>query len=89
MGRMTMAFRSGAFLGHLDRDFRAIGLGKPRLVLEPRGHDAVAVLMRIAEFVEIEQFRRERLVARQPLAFAFAFLGWLLRRSLNRRRPIL
>ncbi len=26
----------GSFLGHFDRDFRTIGLGKPRLVLESR-----------------------------------------------------
>src|SRR5882757_2426836 len=59
---------SGLFLGHDDRELRAIGLGQPRLVLQPRGHRAVADLMRIAELVEVEQFRRQRFAAGMSLA---------------------
>jgi hypothetical protein len=47
-------------LGDIDRDFWTIGFGEPRLVLKPDGHGAVADFMRIAEFVEFEQFRRQR-----------------------------
>ena len=35
----------------------------------PGGHRAVADLVRIAEFVEIEQFRRQRFAAGVPLTF--------------------
>src|SRR5882724_6188658 len=62
-------FGTGLFLGHVDRDFRAIGLREPRLVFQTGGNRAVADFVRIAEFVEFEQFRRQRLAAGMALAF--------------------
>jgi len=55
--------RNGSLFGDFNRDFRTIGFGKPRLVLKPFGHGAVPDFMRIAEFVEFEQFRRQRFAA--------------------------
>jgi hypothetical protein len=55
--------------GNFDRHFRAIGLGKPRLVLESGWHGAVAGFMGVAEFVKVEQFRRQRFAAGMPLTF--------------------
>jgi hypothetical protein len=57
------------FLGNFDRHFRAIGLGEPRLVLQSRRDHAVADFVRIAVFVEIEQFRRQRFAAGMSLTF--------------------
>src|SRR5262249_49021734 len=59
----------GSLLDHLNRKFRAIGSREPRLVLEARRHSAVAALVRVAEFVQIEQFRRQRFAARVTLTF--------------------
>ena len=58
---------AGSVLGDVDRDFRTIGFGEPRLVLEPGGHGAVADFMGIAEFVEFEQFGRQRFAPRMSL----------------------
>src|SRR3954451_17983396 len=60
--------RSGSFLDHFDRDFRAIGLGEPGLVFHSVGDSAVADLVSVAEFVEIEQFGRQRFTAGMSLA---------------------
>jgi hypothetical protein len=57
------------FLGNFDRHFRAIGLGEPRLVLQSRRDGAVTDFVRIAVFVEIEQFGRQRFAAGMSLAF--------------------
>ena len=46
-----------------------VGLGEPGLVFQARGHGAVADFVRVAEFVEIEQFGRQRLAARVALTF--------------------
>ena len=56
-------------LGHIDRHFRAVGFGKPSLVFEPGRDHAVACFVRVAEFVELEKFRRQCLAARVTLAF--------------------
>jgi hypothetical protein len=56
-----------SFLGNFDRELGAIAFGKPGLVLQALSYDAVAVLMRVAEFIEIEQFGRQRLAARVAL----------------------
>ena len=53
--------------GDFNRDLRTIGLGKPGLVFKARGHGAVANLMRMAEFVEFEQFGRQRFAAGMAL----------------------
>jgi hypothetical protein len=58
-----------SFLGHFDRDLRAIAPGEPGFVLQARGHGTVAGFMCIAEFVEIEQFGRQRLAPRMTLTF--------------------
>src|SRR5258708_28162264 len=63
-----MMSRAGSFLGHLDRDLRTIGLREPGLVLQTLRDQAVAVLVGIAEFVEIEQFGRQRFAAGVSLA---------------------
>ena len=60
---------TGLFLGHLDRNFRTIALGQVSLVFQTCRHGTVADFVRVAEFVEIEQFRRERFAARVALAF--------------------
>src|SRR5665213_1110304 len=57
------------FFRDVDRHLRAVGLREPRLVLEARRHRAVADFMGVTEFVEIEQFWRQRLAARMALAF--------------------
>src|SRR5665213_988971 len=57
------------FFRDVDRHLRAVGLREPRLVLEARRHGAVADFMGVTEFVEIEQFWRQRLAARMALAF--------------------
>src|SRR5712691_8978571 len=62
-----MVSRAGSFLGHFDCDLRTIGLGEPGLVLKPLGNGAVADFVRIAEFVELEQFGRQRFAARVSL----------------------
>src|ERR1700736_4837919 len=62
-----MVSRTGSLLGDFDRDFRTIGFRKVGLVLQTGRHGAVAALMRVAEFVEIEQFGRQRLAARMSL----------------------
>src|SRR5579872_1767670 len=67
VNRMTR--RTGLFLDHFDRNFRTIGLREPGLVFQSGRHRAVADFMRIAERVELEQFRRERFAAGVPLAF--------------------
>jgi len=54
---------AGSILADLNRNFRTIGLGEPGLVLEARRHGTVADFMRIAEFVELEQFGRQRFAA--------------------------
>src|SRR5258708_22607376 len=63
-----MMSRAGSFLGHLDRDLRTIGLREPGLVLQTLRNQAVTVLVGIAEFVEIEQFGRQRFAAGVSLA---------------------
>jgi hypothetical protein len=60
-------FRDQLFLGHGNRDFRAIGLRKPGLVLQSRRHGTIADFVRVAEFIEIEQFRRQRFAAGMAL----------------------
>jgi hypothetical protein len=55
--------KAGSVLDNFNRDFRAIGLGEPRLVLKSRGHRAIADFVRVAEFVELEQFGRQRFAA--------------------------
>jgi hypothetical protein len=62
-------FQVKLFFGHGNRDFRAVGLRKPRLVLQSRRDGAIADFMRIAEFIEIEQFGRQRLAAGMALTF--------------------
>src|SRR3954469_11050400 len=65
----SAASRSWALLlGNLDRDFGTIGLGEPRLVLKTLGHGAVADLVRVAVFVQFEQFGRQRFAAGMALA---------------------
>jgi AcrR family transcriptional regulator len=56
------------FFGHFDCDLGAIGLGKPRLVFKSDGNQTVADFMRVAEFVEIDQFGRQRFAAGVALA---------------------
>ena len=46
-----------------------IGLGEPGLVFQAGGDGAVADFVGVAEFVEFEQFRRQRLAARVALTF--------------------
>src|SRR3981081_3067358 len=60
--------RQTSFLYHFERISRSIGVGEPRLVLKSRGHGAVADFVGIAEFVEIEQFRRQRFATGVSLA---------------------
>jgi hypothetical protein len=48
---------------------RGIGLGQPGFVFEARRDRAVADFMRIAVFVEIEQFGRQRFAAGMALTF--------------------
>jgi hypothetical protein len=67
LGCLEPWFRERLFLGHFDRDFRAIGLGQPCLVFLSRGHRAVADFMGVAEFVEIEQVGCERFATRMSL----------------------
>jgi hypothetical protein len=52
--------KAGSVFDNFDCDFRAIGLGEPRFVLEPGGHRAIADFVRVAEFVELEQLGRQR-----------------------------
>jgi len=59
----------GSFLDQLNRDFRTIGSREPSLVLQARRYRAVAALLRVSEFIEIEQFQRQRLLARVTLTF--------------------
>src|SRR5580704_15827821 len=56
-----------SLFGDFNRDFRAVGFGEPRLVLKSGRHGAIADFMRIAEFVEIEQFGRQRFAAGMAL----------------------
>jgi hypothetical protein len=56
------------FLDDLDRNFRTIGLGKPRLLLKSGWDGSVADLVRIAETVEFEQFGRQRFAPGVTLA---------------------
>src|SRR5690349_3610633 len=66
---MKVAVRPRAsLLDDFDREFGAVGLGEIGLVLKAFRHTAFAVLMRIAVFVEVEQFGREGLAARVSLA---------------------
>src|SRR4029078_4686354 len=51
--------RDRLFLGYFDRDLGAVALGEPGLVFQARGHGPFADFVRVAEFVEIEQFRRQ------------------------------
>src|SRR5260370_14107204 len=44
-----------------------MGLGEPPLTLKPLGNRAIADFVCIAEFVELEQFRRQRFAARVSL----------------------
>src|ERR1700748_383143 len=87
--------RYSSFLGDFDGDLRTIGLREPRLVLEPGRHGAVADFVRIAEFVEIEQFRRQRFAASVALTLVLVDaylefsghhkpLSWLTRRDPRR-----
>jgi hypothetical protein len=66
---MAALARSASLSGDFNRKFRTIGLRKPGLVLKPFGHGAVADFVRVAEFVEIEQLRRQRFAAGVSLAF--------------------
>jgi hypothetical protein len=59
---------AGSLFDHLDCDFRTVGLGEPCLIFKPLGNGAVADFVRMAEFVELEQFRRQRLAAGMSLA---------------------
>src|SRR3984893_17429516 len=63
-----MVSRAGLCRGCFDRDLRTFGLGEPGLVLKSRGHGTVADFVRIAEFVEFEQFGRQRFAAGVALA---------------------
>jgi hypothetical protein len=48
--------RGRLFLGHFDRDLGTVALGEPGLVFQARGHGTIADFVRVAEFVEVEQF---------------------------------
>lgn len=50
-------------------EFGTIGFGQIGLVFKASGNDSVAGFVSIAEFVEVEQFRRQRLATTVPLAF--------------------
>src|SRR3954451_21875813 len=52
-----------SLLGNVDRDFGAVGLRKPRLVLEALGHRAVDDLVRVSVFVEFEKLGRQGFAA--------------------------
>src|ERR1700738_144643 len=75
-----MVSRTGSLLGDFDRDFRTIGFRKVGLVLQTGRHGAVAALMRVAEFVEIEQFGRQRLAARMSLTLVLVDADFQLSR---------
>jgi hypothetical protein len=62
-------FKTGLIFGHFDRNFRAIGLRKPRLVFQTGGNGTVTDFVCVAEFVELEQLRRQRLASRVALTF--------------------
>jgi hypothetical protein len=55
------------FLDHFDGDFRTVGLGEPGLIVQAGWYRAVTTLMGVAKFIEIEQFRCQRLAARVSL----------------------
>src|SRR5262245_30242319 len=58
-----------SFLDDLDRELGTVGFGKVGFFLQLGGNRAVIDLMRVAELIELEQFRRDRLAAIVPLAF--------------------
>src|SRR5215470_8759233 len=58
-----------SLLDDLDRELWAVGFGKIGFFLQFRGDQAVIDLVRIAEFIELEQLRCDRLAAIVPLAF--------------------
>src|SRR5579872_390099 len=66
--RTTARAEENSFLGDFDRNFRAVGLRKPRLVLEAGGYRAVADLMCVAVLVEFKQLGRQRFAAGVALA---------------------
>src|SRR5260370_37666192 len=70
----------GSFVGDFDRDFATIGFREISLVLQTGRHGAVAALMRVAQFVEIEQFRRQRLAARVSLTLVLVDADFQLSR---------
>src|ERR1700692_4545870 len=76
------------FLGHLDRDLRTVALREPGLVLQSRRHAAVADFVRIAEFVEIEQFGRQRLAAGVSLALVLVDMYFQFSRHCKRSSVI-
>lgn len=51
-------------------EFGTIGFGQIGLVFEAGRNDPVAGFVRVAEFVEVEQFRRQRLAAAMSLTFS-------------------
>src|SRR5262249_19172266 len=61
-------YRGRSFLGDFDCDLGAVGLGEVGLVLEAGRHGAVADLVGIAVFVEVEQFGCQRFAAGMTLA---------------------
>jgi len=61
-GRVPSSITSIAISGQLD-------LASQSLALDARWYRAVAALMCVSEFIEIEQFRRPRLAARVTLTF--------------------
>src|ERR1700752_3681577 len=65
---MDQCFR-GSLLNDFDRNFRAVGFGKPGLVFEAGGDGTVAALMGVAVFVEVEQLWRHLFSEGVTLAF--------------------
>ena len=57
-----------SFLDDFNSKLRAIGLREPHLGFERWRHSSVAALAPVAEFVELEQFRRKRKAAGVALA---------------------
>src|SRR5437762_1533547 len=55
--------RKKSLFDDIDRELGAVRLREPGLVFKSRRHGAVADLVRIAELVELEQFRGQRFAA--------------------------
>jgi hypothetical protein len=71
---------SRLILCHFDRNFGAVGLRKPRLVFQTGRHGTVTDFVGVAEFIEFEQFRRQRFAARLALAFVLVDADFQLSR---------